>query len=147
MNTICAYGRVASDVTTNDVNGRTVAKFRFASNNKRKQQDGSYGTNFYNVSVWGPSGENCAKFLKKGHRATVSGELVIRQYVGNDGMNHQSVEIDANSVDFVETKSEADAKSGNASNSSAEYGKNVTAQASAPAPAGFTPVETDELPF
>ena len=142
MNTIATYGRVASDVTTSDVNGRTVAKFRFASNNKRKQQDGTYGTNFYNVSVWGPAGDNCAKFLKKGHRATVSGELVIRQYVGNDGLNHQSVEIDANSVDFVETKSEAEAKANGA----------APAKAAAPAPdaaapAGFTPVETDELPF
>lgn len=141
MNTIATYGRVASDVTTSDVNGRTVAKFRFASNNKRKQSDGTYGTNFYNVSVWGPSGENCAKYLKKGHRATVSGELVIRQYVGNDGLNHQSVEIDANSVDFVETKSEADAKGNSAPAAAAPKA------AAAPAPAGFTPVETDELPF
>jgi len=141
MNTISTYGRVASDVTTSDVNGRIVAKFRFASNNKRKQQDGSYGTNFYNVSVWGPSGENCAKFLKKGHRATVSGELVIRQYVGNDGQNHQSIEIDANSVDFVETKSEAEAKSGASAPTAAP------ARATSAAPEGFTPVETDELPF
>lgn len=138
MNTIATYGRVASDVTTSDVNGRTVAKFRFASNNKRKQQDGSYGTNFYNVSVWGPSGDNCAKYLKKGHRATVSGELVIRNYVGNDGANHQSVEIDANAVDFVETKSEAENKS------NGDSAKANTAPAAAPT---YTPVDTDEMPF
>ena len=138
MNTIAVYGRVASDVTTNTVSGRTVAGFRFASQNKRKQSDGKYGTNFYNVNVWGPSGENAAKYLKKGHRATISGELVIRQYTGNDGLNHQVIEIDANSVDFVETRSEAEAKAGNT----------ATAPAPAAAPAqNFTPVDTDELPF
>lgn len=140
MNTIATYGRVASDVTTNTVNGRTVANFRFASNNKRKGPDGKYGTNFYNVAAWGPLGETAAKFLKKGHRASVSGELVIRTYKGNDGLDHQAVEIDANSIDLVETKAEADAKSTAAPAAPAPA-------ATATAPQGFTPVETDELPF
>ena len=134
MNTISVYGRVASDVTTNTVNGRTVANFRLASNNKRKQTDGSYGTNFYNVAAWGAVGEIAAKYLKKGHRASVSGELVIRTYKGNDGLDHQAIEIDANTVDLVETKAEAETKAG----AKAE---------SAPAQ-GFTPVEdSGDLPF
>ena len=139
MNTIAVYGRVASDVTTKDVNGRTCASFRFAAGNKRKQQDGSYGTNFYTVSAWGALGDTAAKFLKKGHRATIGGELVIRSYVGNDQQTHQSVEIDANTIDLVETKAEAETKSGN----------NVAASP-APAPAAapqYTQVDTDELPF
>ena len=135
MNTIATYGRVASDVTTNNVNGRTVANFRFASTNKRKGDDGKYGTNFYHISAWGVLGETAAKYLKKGHRASISGELVIRSYKGNDGLDHQMIEIDATSIDLVETKAEAEAKSGNAS------------PAPASAPQGFTPVETDDLPF
>lgn len=136
MNTIATYGRVASDVTTKDVNGRACASFRFASGNKRKQQDGNYGTNFYAVTAWGPLADIASKYLKKGHRATVSGELVIRQYVGNDNQNHQAIEIDADTIDLVETRAEAETKSAN------------TATAPAPAPAqNFTPVETDELPF
>ncbi len=81
--------------------------------------------------------EIASKFLKKGHRATISGELIIRTYKGNDGLDHQVVEIDANNIDLVETKAEAEAKSGNSS-----------AQAAPAAPAQqFTSVETDELPF
>ena len=133
MNTIATYGRVASDVTTKDVNGRTCASFRFASNNKRKDKDGNYGTNFYAVTAWGALGDTAARFLKKGHRASISGELVIRPYVGNDQQTHQSIEIDANTIDLVETKAEAGAK--------------VAAPATADAPAQFTPVETNELPF
>ena len=133
MNTIAVYGRVASDVTTKNVNGRTCANFRFASNNKHKEADGKYGTNFYNVSVWGATGETVAKFLKKGHRAAITGELVIRQYVGNDQLNHQAVEINANSVDFVETRSEVESKANNA-------------VAAAPAQS-FPEINTDEPPF
>jgi single-strand DNA-binding protein len=134
MNTIAVYGRVASDVTTNNVNGRSVANFRFAAGNKRKQADGKYGTNFYNVAAWGSLGETAAKFLKKGYRASISGELVIRSYKGNDGLDHQAIEIDANTIDLVETKAESAEKSG------------ASAQ-EAPAQ-NFTPVETpDDLPF
>ena len=136
MNSISVYGRVASDVTTKDVNGRTVANFRFAAQTKRKGSDGQYITNFYNVAAWGALGETASKYLKKGHRTCVSGELVIRPYVGTDGANHQSIEIDANSVDFVETKAEAEAKSG---------GSATPAQAAPPQ--NFTPVDTDQLPF
>lgn len=140
MNTIATYGRVASDVTTNDVNGRTVANFRFASNNKRKGADGKYGTNFYNVAAWGAIGETAAKYLKKGHRAAVTGELVVRTYKGNDGLDHQAIEIDASSLDLVETKAEAEAKAGVASVQTANPASAAPAQS-------FTPVETDELPF
>lgn len=137
MNSISTYGRVASDVTTNNVNGRTVANFRLASTNKRKGDDGKYGTNFYHVSAWGALGETAAKYLKKGHRTAISGELVIRTYKGNDGNDHQQIEIDANTIDLVETKAEAEAKSGST----------ASAPAAAPAAQQFTGVETDELPF
>ena len=137
MNIITSYGRVASDVTTNEVNGRTVANFRFASNAKRKGPDGKYLTNFYNVSAWGNLADTASRFLKKGHRATVSGELVIRDYKGSDGTDKKSVDIDATAIDLVETKAEADAKSG----------ETESAPAAAPAPQGFTPVEVDTLPF
>ena len=142
MNTLTCYGRVASDVTTKDVNGRTVANFRFASQTKRKAQDnsGSYLTNFYNVAAWGTLGETAAKFLKKGHRACVSGDLVIRPYVGTDQQNHLSVELDANSIDFVETKAEAEAKAGNT--------QAPTPVAQPVSVSSFTPVEDlSDLPF
>ena len=135
MNTISVSGRVASDVTTKDINGRTVANFRLASQNKHKEKDGNYGTNWYDVAAWGAIGEIAAKYLKKGHRANVSGQLVIRKYMGNDNVERTAVEIEAAVVDLVETKAEAEAKSA------------APAQAPAPSAPAFTPVETDELPF
>lgn len=142
MNNISVVGRVCSDVTLKEFNGRNCANFRIAANTRRKDknsQNNDYITNFYNVSLWGAAGENAAKYLKKGHRAGVTGELVIRPYKDSNGADRISVEIDANNVDFIETKAESEAKSGAA----------VQSAPVAQAPAQqFTGVELDDgLPF
>ena len=136
MNVLTTYGRVASDVTTREVNGRTVANFRFASNNRRKGDDGKYGANFYNVAAWGNLADTATRFLKKGHRATISGEMTVRTYKGSDGIEHQTVDLDANAIDLVETRAEAESKGGAA-----------PAQAAPAARQAFTPVEDTDMPF
>lgn len=144
MNTISTYGRLTSDVTTRELNGRTIAMFRMASQNVRKQSDGKYGTNFYNVEVGREAqAQNCAKYLQMGNRVTVSGQLVIRTYTGTDQREHQVIEINADTVDFVETKAEAEAKA-------KAKAKAQNAQATQPAlnlAQTPTQVDTDELPF
>lgn len=142
MNNISVVGRVCSDVTLKEFNGRNCANFRIAANTRRKDknsQNNDYITNFYNVSIWGAAGENAAKYLKKGHRAGITGELVIRPYKDSNGADRISVEIDANNVDFIETKAESEAKSG----------ATVQSAPVAQAPAQqFTGVEIDDLlPF
>ncbi len=135
MNKITVSGRLSSDVEIRDVNGRNVANFNVASQNRHKNQEGKYDTNFYRVQIWGASADSAAKFLKKGHRVIVNGDFVARDYVGNDGVKRTSLEIYNGEFDLIETRAEAEAKS--------------TAQAqAAPAPQNFTPVENpDDLPF
>ena len=146
MNAITVYGRVCSDVTTRDVNGRTVANFRIASQTRRKVGD-EYVTNFYHVAAWGNLAGTASKFLKKGNRTCVSGELVVRSYVGTDGQNHQSIEIDANAIDLVETKAESEVKSG-ATVAASPATQTAAPVYTSPALQNFTPVELDDsLPF
>lgn len=138
MNKIIVYGRLTREVEINDVNGRNCAKFGVASRNKRKDKEtGEYGTNFYTVSCWGASADIASRYLKKGNRVCVSGDLVFREYVGNDNANHGVLEINNAELSLVETAAEA--------------GNTPAQSAPAPAPAApaqsFTPVETDELPF
>ena len=140
MNNITTYGRVASDVTIRDVNGRTVANFRFASTNRRKDNEGKYMTNFYTVSAWGGLAD-MAKHLHKGSRAVIGGELSVRSYVGTDGVGHQSLEIDANAIDFGDTKAEAEAKAGTYAQESRP------SRAAEPPAAENTVDDLDELPF
>lgn len=142
MNRITVIGRMASDVEVKDFNGRNVANFSVAAQNKNKdRQTNQYGTNFYRVSAWGQVADVASRYLRKGHRVGVSGDLVIREYVGNDNVKHTSVEINNAEIDLIETRAESEAKI------QADAGVtsvNTSAAASQPA---FTPVETDNLPF
>ena len=141
MNSLTANGRLASDVTLETTDsGRKRASFRFAAQTKRKDKDGKYIANFYSVTAWGMSAEYAATYLKKGYRATISGELTIRPYTGTDGQQRFSNDLEANTIDLNETKAESEAKS-------ADTMAPATTAAPAASSGGFTAVETDELPF
>lgn len=147
MNKISVIGRVSTDVGIKEFNGRNVANFNVASNTKRKvgEENGrpKYGVNFYRVSAWGQEANTASKFLRKGYRVGVSGDLEIRDYTGNDGLKHTVVEINNADIDLIETKAESEAKIMAASGVTSVN----TAAPATPAPQTFTPVETDELPF
>ena len=141
MNKIFVSGRLAADPTLSVVNnGQQVCKFRIGANNKRRDpQTNQYGTNWYNCTAWGKSGENIAKYFRKGNRINVEGDLTIRDYVDKNGAQRTSVDIDIHDFDFVDSASQAPAQQ-------------TAARPAAPqvsvAPAGFPPVEVmDEPPF
>lgn len=140
MNKIYVYGRLTREVELKEVNGRNCATFGVASKNKHKNKDtNDYDSNFYTVTAWGQTADIASRYLKKGQRVAVSGDLVVRDYVGTDGQKHTVVEINNAEFDLVETAAEA--------------GKTTTAQsapakAPAAAPSNFTPVEDlGDLPF
>lgn len=140
MNKITVVGRVSQDVEVKDFNGRNCANFNVAAQNKNKdKQTNQYGTNFYRVSAWGQAADVASRYLKKGHRVGVVGDLIIRDYVGSDQQKHTAVEINNAEIELIETRAEAEAKAQSSSN---------TANPATSAPEQkFTGVETDELPF
>ena len=146
MNKISVIGRVSQEVETKDVGGRACASFSVASQNKHKDKNtNEYGTNFYRVTVWGATADIASKYLRKGHRVGVVGDLIIRPYVGNDNVQRTAVEINNADIDLIETRAESEAK---LQASAVVSSVNTAAAAPAvPQSGGFTPVETDELPF
>ena len=111
MNKVFVYGRVSTDVEIKDMNGRNVANFNIASQNKNiiNKEERKYGTNFYRVSIWGPSADAAARYLRKGNRVVVAGDLVVREYTGSDQLKHTALEINNAEFDLVETKAESGA--------------------------------------
>jgi single-strand DNA-binding protein len=114
MNKISTVGRLSTDVTLGEFNGRQVANFSIASNTKRKigEKNGypEYGVNFYRVSAWGQAADTASKYLKKGQRVGISGDLEIREYTGNDNLKHTAVEINNAEITMIETRTETAAK-------------------------------------
>lgn len=85
-------------------NGTPVCGMRVAVNSRRK--DGASGEwvdkpNYFDVTVWGAQGENCANYLSKGRPVAVDGRLDWREWEDKSGNKRQSVEIIADTVQFL----------------------------------------------
>jgi single-strand DNA-binding protein len=84
-------------------NGTSVCSLRVASNTRRKGASGEWEDkpNYFDVTVWGVHGENCARFLTKGRPVAIDGRLEWREWQAQDGTKRQTVEIVADSVQFL----------------------------------------------
>jgi single-strand DNA-binding protein len=90
--------------------GNSVTSLRVACNGRRRNgQTGQWEDqpNYFDVTVWGAQGENCAKFLSKGRSVAVDGRLRWREWTDNNGQKRQSVDIIAESVQFLGGPTEA----------------------------------------
>jgi single-strand DNA-binding protein len=99
-------GNLTQDPELRHIGGGTaVCELRVAVNTRRK--DGQTGEwvdkpNYFNVTVWGAQGENCANYLAKGRPVAVEGRLDWREWEAKDGSGkRQAVQIVANSVQFL----------------------------------------------
>jgi single-strand DNA-binding protein len=84
--------------------GTSVCSLRVACNTRRKDPSGEWvdKPNFFDVTVWGAQGENCAQYLSKGRPVAVDGRLEWREWEAKDGSGkRQSIDIIADSVQFL----------------------------------------------
>ena len=96
--------------------GMAVCSLRLAVNTRRK--DGATGEwtekpNYFDITVWGNQGENCAQYLSKGRPVGIDGRLEWREWEANDGSKRQSVEIIADSVQFLGSRDGGQGGGGN----------------------------------
>ena len=105
INVVAITGNLTRDPELRSTPGGTsVCKLRVAVNSRRK--DGQSGEwvdkpNYFDVTVWGAQGENCANYLSKGRPVAVEGRLDWREWETQEGQKRQAVEIIANSVQFL----------------------------------------------
>ena len=83
--------------------GTPVCGLRIASNTRRKTSGGEWvdKPNYLSVTVWGALGENCHRYLAKGRPVAIDGRLEWREWEAQDGTRRESVEIVADSVQFL----------------------------------------------
>ena len=142
MNKIILIGNLTRDPELRTTpNGYNVCDFTIAVRKRRggQQQDGQQSdADFFRIHAWRQLGENCQKYLAKGRKVFVTGPLEARTYQANDGTTRVSLEVNADDVEFLSSRAEAEAMGSSVPANNA----GVTATSS-----GFTAVETDELPF
>jgi len=104
INSVVVTGNLTRDPELrNTPNGTPVCKLRIAVNTRRKGQDGNWEDrpNYFDVTVWGAQGENCANYLGKGRPVAISGRLEWREWQNDNGDKRQAVEIIADTVQFL----------------------------------------------
>ena len=89
VNVVVITGNLTRDPELRSTGGGTsVCELRVAVNSRRK--DGQTGEwvdkpNYFDVTVWGAQGENCANYLAKGRPVAVEGRLDWREWEAKDG--------------------------------------------------------------
>ena len=105
INVVVISGNLTRDPELRQTPSETiVCKLRVAVNTRRKDSvsgDWVDKPNYFDVTVWGAQGENCAKYLTKGRPVAVEGRLDWREWETREGGKRQSVEIVADSVQFL----------------------------------------------
>ena len=105
INRVTITGNLTRDPELRSTGGGTsVCSLRVACNTRRKDASGEWvdKPNYFDVTVWGAQGENCANYLSKGRPVAIDGRLEWREWEGKDGSGkRQSVDIVADSVQFL----------------------------------------------
>ncbi len=130
--------------------GLAVCSLRIASNTRRKNQStGEWEDkpNFFDVTVWGAQGENCARFLAKGRPVAIDGRLEWREWESQDGNKRQAVEIIADAVQFLGSREDTGGGGGFTPRSDVPVDDRDFQPAGATAsPSNSAPAE-DDIPF
>ncbi len=111
INRVIITGNLTSDPELRSLpSGTSVCKLRVACNTRRK--DNSTGEwvdkpNYFDVTVWGAQGENCARYLSKGRPVAVDGRLEWREWESPEGQKRQAIDIIADSVQFLGGRDDA----------------------------------------
>jgi single-strand DNA-binding protein len=103
INRVVITGNLTRDPELRSTPGGTsVCSLRVAVNSRRKEGDQWVDKpNYFDVTVWGSQGENCAQYLAKGRPVAVDGRLNWREWETQDGAKRQTVDIIADSVQFL----------------------------------------------
>ena len=97
MNKIFIIGNLVRDPELRTTpSGVAVCTFTIAVNG-RKPDD----TQFFRITTWRQTAENCQRFLAKGRKVAVAGAVSLNTYTAKDGTTKASLEVNADEVEFL----------------------------------------------
>lgn len=144
MNQLTIIGNLTHDpesriIKTND-GGANVCTFTVAVNGRNNQSE------FFRVTAWRKLAELCQQYLLKGRKVCIVGPVTARCYQANNGEWRTSLEVNAQSVEFLSPKEQqGDADDSQFINTAPTA--QVPSNWPTPGP-GVIPVENpDDLPF
>jgi single-strand DNA-binding protein len=104
INRVVLVGNLTRDPELRHTPGGTpVCSLRIAVNSRRRDDSGQWidKPNYFSISVFGNQAESSAQYLSKGRPVAIDGRLDWREWQAQDGSKRESVEIVAESVQFL----------------------------------------------
>lgn len=133
MNKLVIIGNLAHDPESRATpSGVTLCTFTVAVNRRFAGGEGEKITDFFRVNAWRQLGEACARYLAKGKKVAVIGELQPRLYEAKDGTTRLSLDVIADEIEFLSPKQEQEYKAKPAPSLN---------------PDDFKDVSSDDIPF
>ncbi|MDD3187445.1 MAG: single-stranded DNA-binding protein [Bacilli bacterium] len=145
MNKVLLIGRLTGKPELRYTNSNLpFTRFSVAVNRNFTNNQGQREADFINVIVWRKQAENVCNYLDKGSRVSVEGRIQTGSFDDKDGNKRYTVEVAADSVEFLDTRAESQARTQNQgptpydyqgketntvdvdSNPFAEYGEEIT---------------------
>jgi single-strand DNA-binding protein len=109
INRVVVVGNLTRDPELRSTaSGTSVCRMRIACNTRwRSAETGEWEEkpNFFDVTVFGASGEACARFLEKGRPIAVDGRLDWHEWQTDAGERRQAVGLLAENVEFLSSRS------------------------------------------
>jgi|SRR5215204_3648145 single-strand DNA-binding protein len=109
INRVTIVGRLTRDPELAHLpSGTAVLKLGVAVNGRQKDDAGNWADkpNFFDVKVFGNQADMLNQHLSKGRRIGVDGRLDWSSWEAQDGSKRSKVEIIANSVQFLDSRTE-----------------------------------------
>jgi single-strand DNA-binding protein len=109
INRVTIVGRLTRDPELAHLpSGTAVLKLGVAVNGRQKDEAGNWADkpNFFDVKVFGNQADMLNQHLSKGRRIGVDGRLDWSSWEAQDGSKRSKVEIIANSVQFLDSRTE-----------------------------------------
>ena len=111
INRVVLVGNLTKDPELRHTPGGTpVCGLRIAVNSRRKDESGQWvdKPNYFSISVFGNQAESCTQYLSKGRPVAIDGRLEWREWQAQDGAKRESVEVVADSVQFLGSRQDGE---------------------------------------
>lgn len=108
MNQLTIIGNLTADpITRTTSNGKTVCTFTVAVNRRHTANAGQPEADFFRVSAWNELGTVCQKWLIKGRKVCVVGQVSVSTYTTQNGETRANLDVFAQTVEFLTTANQA----------------------------------------
>ncbi len=107
MNSVILCGRLTKDPDVRQTNsGKVYARMTLAVD-RRKAKDGQQQADFPTLIAWGKTAEFAEKYLFKGKKILVEGNLQTGSYE-KDGVKHYTTDVLVDNIEFADSRRQDD---------------------------------------